>query len=77
MMYLSRMALIGINECVEIVHFGAAQENNNIYFTSDHNSKCFSGYQKTEIGHKMVRKVIGNCKFRRLNRLCVIISQIK
>ena len=36
-MYLSRMALIGINECVEIVHFDAAQETNKIYFTSDHN----------------------------------------
>ena len=76
-MYLSRMALIGINECVEVVNFDAAQETNKIYFTSDHNWKCLSGYQKTEIGHNMVRKVIGNCKFRRLNRLCVIISQIK
>ena len=76
-MYLSWMVLIGINECVEIVHFDATQETNQIYFTSDHNWKCFSGYQKTEIGHKMIRKVIVNCKFRRLNRLCVIISQIK
>ena len=76
-MYLSWMVLIGINECVEIVHFDATQETNQIYFTSDHTWKCFSGYQKTEIGHKMIRKVIVNCKFRRLNRLCVIISQIK
>ena len=76
-MYLSWMVLIGINECIEIVHFDATQETNQIYFTSDHNWKCFSGYQKTEIGHKMIRKVIVNCKFRRLNRLCVIISQIK
>ena len=59
-MYLSRMVLIGINECVEIVHFDATQETNQIYFTSDHNWKCFSGYQKTEIGHKMIRKVIVN-----------------
>ena len=36
-MYLSRMALIGINECVEVVNFDAAQEANKIYFTSDHN----------------------------------------
>ena len=35
-MYLSRMVLIGINECVEIVHFDATQETNQIYFTSDH-----------------------------------------
>ena len=63
--------------CVEIVNFDVGQETKKIYFTSDHNSKYFSEYIKTEIGHQMIRKVIVNCKFKRFNRLSVIISQIK
>ena len=63
--------------CVEIVNFDVGQETKKIYFTSDHNSKYFSEYIKIEIGHQMIRKVIVNCKFKRFNRLSVIISQIK
>ena len=63
--------------CVEIINFDAGQETNEIFFRSDHNSKYFSGYIKTEIGHQMIEKVVGNCKFKRFNRLRVIISQIK
>ena len=58
-------------------NFDAGQETNKIYFPSDHHSKHFSGYIKTEIGHQMIRKVIVNCKFKRFNRLRVIISQIE
>ena len=63
--------------CVEIVNFDVGQETKKIYFTSDHNSKYFSEYIKIEIGRQMIRKVIVNCKFKRFNRLSVIISQIK